>query len=477
MSRSLGPAAGLAIAAIIAIALGRLWLAIDVPLTDTTEARYGEQARKMVETGDWLVPQEDYGVPFLGKPPLAIWLSAAGIEVLGAGQLGPRILILLSAFGFLLYLYRWLATEVGPNAAWAGVLVISSSILFFISMAAVMTDLILIVCVDVALLAFWSRMRGAGRGTEWVFFIMIGLGLLTKGPLAGVLIVAPIAGWALLGRRVTEVWQRIAWVQGAAIAALVALPWYIAAEIRNPGFLFYFIVGENLERFLVADWKGDLYGDAHQYPIGTIWLFLFVSVLPWSVLGIAPLVHALATRRGQWRERRDLLAFALLAAFVPLVLFTFSRNIIITYALPAIVPVVVAALAVIGESGIGRRFVAVTAIIAIAVTGFWLTGEIVFRDRIEQESERPMIAAVGPGSSLPPGPVYYWQDRYFSADYYSRGHARVLTDEGELETAIALPPAYVVMDASRFDALPERIRSSLEYLGTHSKKSLYGTRD
>ncbi|GAK84400.1 hypothetical protein JCM19238_1967 [Vibrio ponticus] len=37
------------------------------PLMDTTEARYGEMARLMTETGNWLTPQFDYGVPFWGK--------------------------------------------------------------------------------------------------------------------------------------------------------------------------------------------------------------------------------------------------------------------------------------------------------------------------------------------------------------------------------------------------------------------------
>ena len=63
-----------------AAALTRLYLAAAVPLTDTTEARFGEMARKMVESGSWLVPQHDYGVPYLAKPPLAMWFSAAGIS-------------------------------------------------------------------------------------------------------------------------------------------------------------------------------------------------------------------------------------------------------------------------------------------------------------------------------------------------------------------------------------------------------------
>lgn len=41
------------------------------PLMDTTEARYAEMSRKMLETNQWLVPQFDYGIPFWGKPPLS----------------------------------------------------------------------------------------------------------------------------------------------------------------------------------------------------------------------------------------------------------------------------------------------------------------------------------------------------------------------------------------------------------------------
>ena len=40
-----------------AVVIARTWLAAVVPLTDTTEARFGEMARKMVESADWLVPQ------------------------------------------------------------------------------------------------------------------------------------------------------------------------------------------------------------------------------------------------------------------------------------------------------------------------------------------------------------------------------------------------------------------------------------
>ena len=54
---------------LILIILARLLSLASYPLMDTTEARYGEMARLMVETGNWLTPQIDYDVPFWGKPP------------------------------------------------------------------------------------------------------------------------------------------------------------------------------------------------------------------------------------------------------------------------------------------------------------------------------------------------------------------------------------------------------------------------
>src|SRR3954451_19156906 len=56
------------------------------PLIDPTESRYSEMGRKMLETGNWLMPQFDYGVPFWGKPPLGVWLTAASLAVGGVNE-------------------------------------------------------------------------------------------------------------------------------------------------------------------------------------------------------------------------------------------------------------------------------------------------------------------------------------------------------------------------------------------------------
>ena len=453
----------------------RVWLAVDVPLTDTTESRYGEMARKMVETGDWLVPQHDYGVPYLGKPPLAIWLSAAGIELLGPHELGPRLLILLTALGFLGYFYRWTRREIGSGAAASGVLVLMSSAIFFVSSAAVMTDLVLVACVDTALLAFWQRMHGDARGAEWTFFVMAGLGLLAKGPLAVVLIGVPITIWALISRRLGETWQRIRWVKGSLITALVALPWYLAAEWQHPGFLRYFLIGENLQRFLVSDWKGDLYGPVHEQPHGVIWLYLLIAALPWSLICAAVFIRARRAIRRNWRQHRELAIYALAAAGVPMLLFTAAQNVIFPYALPALVPGVVAGLVLLGEDAMSSRFVASTAATAGATALAFVAAATMLHGRIDNESDRSLVAAVDAELAAPLDALHYWQRGYFSADYYSQGRAAVLHDPAEVRRILSQGRLfYLVVTDEQFAALPEDLRMSLRRLGDHSKKAIYG---
>ena len=53
---------------IVFLVLIRCFLNAYIPLMDKTEARYAEIARIMAETGNWITPQVDYGVPFWAKP-------------------------------------------------------------------------------------------------------------------------------------------------------------------------------------------------------------------------------------------------------------------------------------------------------------------------------------------------------------------------------------------------------------------------
>ncbi len=84
------------------------------PLMDTTESRYGEMARMMVETGNWLTPLFDYGVPFWGKPPLFTWMSAVSVELFGLSEFTLRLPHWVAGV-FVVWAAAWFTKKNGYN--------------------------------------------------------------------------------------------------------------------------------------------------------------------------------------------------------------------------------------------------------------------------------------------------------------------------------------------------------------------------
>lgn len=302
------------------------------PLMDTTEARYAEMARKMLETGQWLQPQFDYGVPFWGKPPLSFQASALGMKLFGINEFGARIAPFLCTLLLALGIAAW-RTRSRQQAA-AAALVFLTCAIGYVAAGSVMTDAYLALGITLAMVAFYRCMQGTGHPRLWgyLFFLGLAVGLLSKGPLTLVLCGIPIALWVLGQRRLREAWQRLPWLSGGALLLVLVLPWYVAAECRTPGFLRYFIVGEHIERFLIKGWQGDLYGSGHARAFGTIWLYAVEMFLPWVLL--VPFL----LRRGLTRcfERGGELSYLLLWGLTPLVFFTPARNILPAYVLPAV---------------------------------------------------------------------------------------------------------------------------------------------
>jgi 4-amino-4-deoxy-L-arabinose transferase-like glycosyltransferase len=59
-------------------------------LLETTEGRYAECAREMLESGNYVEPTLDYE-PHSSKPPMAYWSMVAGMLLLGPSEAGVRL--------------------------------------------------------------------------------------------------------------------------------------------------------------------------------------------------------------------------------------------------------------------------------------------------------------------------------------------------------------------------------------------------
>jgi 4-amino-4-deoxy-L-arabinose transferase-like glycosyltransferase len=276
-------------------------------------------ARAMVETGDWLVPRYQ-GEPFFDKPALTYWAMAAAFRLLGF-SLGAGRLVSAAAALASIATTAWLGRRLlGRRAAVYGALALGTTLLVLSFGRVAMSDMLLTLWCTLAVGIGVSATdeRGATPYRMAALGATLGLGFLTKGPVA--LVLAGL-GLGLLvarghaGRRLRLEGRGLAAAAGAF--AVVGLGWFAAVAWRlGPGPLEYFFLRENLERF-----AGETY-DADRSPLYYVWTY-FAAGLPWSLL------FPLAAWRGARRATFLLLWMALM--LVPL---TLSRGKIDYYLLP-----------------------------------------------------------------------------------------------------------------------------------------------
>ncbi|WP_372076798.1 ArnT family glycosyltransferase [Vibrio sp. 10N.222.51.C12] len=395
------------------------------PLMDTTESRYGEMARMMVETGNWLTPLFDYGIPFWGKPPLFTWMSAASVEMLGLSEFALRLPHWIAGV-LVVWASAWVAKKNGYNPLVAA-LVLSTTLVFSISAGAVMTDMALTVGLTLAMVGFYQCWRGK---TLWgyVGFAGLAIGLLAKGPVTIVLFGLAVFPWMVIQHGIVgafvELWRRFPLVKGTLLMLVIALPWYILAERATPGFIDYFIVGEHYKRFVEPGWTGDLYGSGHQEPKGKIWFFWLLAVLPWSL--ILPIMMMVRAKFGleQAKKNQGFTSFAIWWALAPLILFSLSSNILPTYVLPG-TPAVALLIAIFWKQK-DTIWVSISALIVpialIAATYLLATG------KVADNSDKAIFETVDPDIS-----AFYVYPRSYSGQYYSNGKAKVFESDKQVE--------------------------------------------
>lgn len=446
-----------------------------VPLTDTTEARYAEIARKMLETGNWVTPQHDYGVPFWAKPPLSTWLSAISMKLFGVNEFGARLPSLLLALGMLALLWLWTAPRRGRDFALLACVVLASSVLFFAASGAVMTDSSLTFTTTLAMVAFWQALHlptgtGAQRGWSWLFFAALGLGLLAKGPLVWVLTFLPIIPWVLLRGNGRAVWSRLPWLGGTALMLAISLPWYLMAEHRTPGFLEYFIIGEHFKRFLDAGWGGDRYGHAHAEPLGMIWVFWFISAFPWSALLLGFLARRFRQIRALARDDDGWFSYLLLWSCMAMIFFSAAHNTIWPYPFPAL-PAFAVLLVELFHRARTQPVVSdrtgkfVTAIVAPVPVCFFILAlaYVLNLHNMVKSSEKALVQAYLEQRGSSDSRLLYFRSREYSAEFYTAGKAKVIDrfedfPHDATETFLAIRPRDTKY-------LPAELQARLEPLG------------
>lgn len=299
-------------------------------LIGADEPRYAQIAREMLARHDWITPVLG-GKPWLEKPPLYYWQAMVSYSIFGISDWAARIPSATDAMLMVVAIYLFLC-RLRPGSELDGALMTASTAAVIGFGRAAATDMPLAAALTIGLLAWFCWYESQNRAYLAGFYVFLALGTLAKGPIAVALATMVIVVFAGLTRDVTTIWRSF-WIPGILLFCVIALPWYVAVQARNPEFFRTFILEHNIARFAT-----NLYH--HQEPFWYYAPVALLALVPWTIFVVNSILESVRlwwAAQPQVASGRDALdLFLLIWLLLPVIFFSFSQSKLPGYILPAI---------------------------------------------------------------------------------------------------------------------------------------------
>jgi 4-amino-4-deoxy-L-arabinose transferase-like glycosyltransferase len=269
---------------------------------DANEAFYVETPREMMERGDYVFPTFNYE-PRVNKPVLSYWIVGAFYHLFGVSVGVQRVpiaiggvLLVLIAF----YLGRLACTpgESRDTAIRAGLwaalgFAVSPRLVMFSRRIFIDIYITLFMAATLLFFALAERYPERRRLFLSLMYAAVGLGVLTKGPIA-VALPGLVFFVYLLARGELRRVTRMMIPLGTVIVLAIVVPWY-AALYQRDGWthIASFFLGENFGRY--SDGIGFDTGRGPEFYPGVV----FSDGFPWALM----LFPAAAVWWRRWRVR------------------------------------------------------------------------------------------------------------------------------------------------------------------------------
>ena len=287
------------------------------------EGRNAEKAREILLLNDWVTPHENF-LPVLDKPVFFYWLVAFSYKIFGVAEWSARLPSAVFALGCLFLVYHFARRWWGSWAAMWSVLILLTSVEFFLLARIVRSDMVLTFCATLALCSFYSAIHTESETAKKLHCLLmygaLGAGTLVKGLIGLVIPGMVFFVYLLLTDHSWSILRRLHLLHGALLFLLIVIPWYLWVDARNPGYLRYFFWDEHFTRYLTDEFNRD-----------ESWFYFFivaaVGFLPWTFF--LPFVA-----RDLWRRRDDKNVFLVLWLVLPFLFFSFSSSKLPQYLLP-----------------------------------------------------------------------------------------------------------------------------------------------
>ncbi len=272
-----------------AISLGFFYNIHAIPLFDVDEGAFSEATREMLVRGDFISTYLN-GVPRYDKPILIYWLQAASVTLFGINEFALRLPSALAATAWVLAIFFFVKTLRDGKTAFYAAIMMATALEISIMGKTATADALLNLWITSSMLVgylFFHTQRQ--KYLYWMFFF-IGLGFLTKGPVA-VMIPLAVSFLFFAIKREFKLWLRAVFNPiGLIIFLAVAMPWYVAQYLKEgDAFIQGFFFKHNIDRFQGAMEQHD--GSIFYYvPVVLLGLLPYTTVLLGTLLRIKTII-------------------------------------------------------------------------------------------------------------------------------------------------------------------------------------------
>lgn len=309
-------------------------------ILDPSDGYYSEAAREMLESQDLITPHLNYQ-PFFDKPILNYWMIALSYKLFGVSELSARLPAAFCGGLMAILIYVFVRCLASRRAAFFAALILLASPMWLALGRMSLTDMPFTTFTWLALAAFFLAIKKANRYMAMLGYAALALGLLTKGPLAIVLVAINLGLYLLLTLKNKEEWlaviKSLYVFPGLLITIVIALPWYAAVSDATRGaFSREFFFNQNFNRALgIVDHRASIF---YYLPL------LAGAAFPWSLLllfqpraWINEIRVSLKSRSGSNNHQRaDLTTFGIICIIAPFLFFSALPTKLATYILPTV---------------------------------------------------------------------------------------------------------------------------------------------
>src|SRR5437016_8226216 len=264
-------------------------------LVGADEPRYAQIAREMFNRHDWIVPTLN-GSPWMEKPVLLYWKVMGSYRVLVVSDWAVRVPSAFHATGLVLAVFFFMRRFRQGSELNAALITASCFAVIGFGRGA-STDMLLSAPFGVAMLAWWAWHQTGRKLWLAGFYALLAVGALAKGPVAAALAVLIVGAYSIC-RRDGKIFLRSLWWPGFLLFFAIALPWYVALQIKVPQFFRFFFYEQNLQRFGTNRYQ-------HSQPF---WYYLpvfLLSVFPWVVFTVSAIGEAVKNAIARLRVQRS----------------------------------------------------------------------------------------------------------------------------------------------------------------------------